>query len=262
MTPLHVNMIALADFDPEADTLGILTWEGIYYVVGGSPVRWFNSGNEGVEETTISVFMRSVQSSPTGIVIPLSGNGGFSISTAAEGITCGNDVCDLGENTFSCPGDCYADNTTDITYESSTGAYCDIDSDCDSGNCVNNLCALKLQYEVCISDSQCLSGLCSNGKCSNPGFVATLTAAKNEQFGSGTNEGNFISLLFMIGLPLAVVFLIRQMWSLFLAIPVYFALAIFFTAIGWLSPVYLIVSLVVIIAVGAAGLAFSSFSGG
>jgi hypothetical protein len=68
---------------------------------------------------------------------------------------CGDNICDLGENYKNCPNDCPAP-----PIKKENGRYCEINSDCDSDNCLSHVCC-DYGKPCCLFDIQC-SGYCDN----------------------------------------------------------------------------------------------------
>ena len=142
----------------------------------------------------------------------------------------------------------YIDNIHVMYTESSTfnvshgagtfdnGWPCETDADCISGKCEFNGCVLKTYKEDCTSNVQCTSGLCVGGKCTKPSLMQGVEATKNEQFGDDIDTNNFISLFFIILIPLIMITAGGgHKGAFYSGVGVFFALSFFFTIIGWLS---------------------------
>jgi hypothetical protein len=94
-----------------------------------------------------------------------------------------------------------------------------------------------------VEDYECISGDCVNGKCSDPGLALMLNATKNSLIGTDTDSGMMVSLLITLGVTITILFLVRSMAGMAIAIPVFFVMVLFFTLIGWMPPYILIISI-------------------
>lgn len=126
-----------------------------------------------------------------------------------------------------------------------TGSVCNEDSDCEVGSCSYGICRPAGNGEDCDESEDCISGECSNNKCTPATLFQNLNAMKNEQVGDDPQSANLIALLFMIGVPVGLIFAGRSAIAVAGGMVVYFGLAFFFTFIGWLSPFILIGSVFV-----------------
>lgn len=122
----------------------------------------------------------------------------------------------------------------------SIGAGCSVGSDCDSGKCCYGFCCLKGVNEPCESNGECLTGVCSNGKCTKPDILTSLEASKNELFGAGENVSNFISLFIILGGVILIIGSTLNLAGGVLGLGWLFMSSIFFLIIGWLSPLFVL----------------------
>lgn len=125
-------------------------------------------------------------------------------------------------------------------------AGCDDDSDCDCGVCTAGFCDYISTGSYCTEDECCLSGLCTNNRCSRPGYVALISRGKDQFFGADEDTGNFVSLFFMIGIPVMIIAAGRNLFAVLGGGAVYFGLGLFFVMIGWLSPFIFVISFLVV----------------
>lgn len=125
-----------------------------------------------------------------------------------------------------------------ISVNISSGAIdegCDTGADCDCGVCTAGRCDYIGSGGYCTDNECCLSGVCSNNKCGKAEFMDTLERAKDQFFGESQSTSNFISLFFMVGLPLLIIMGTRSLMGLMGGGVVFFALGMFFVLLGWLS---------------------------
>jgi len=129
----------------------------------------------------------------------------------------------------------------------STGALeegCTTGADCDCGVCTAGYCDYIPIGSYCTLDECCLSADCTNNKCSRADFIDLIDRSKDQLFGDDQETSNFISMFFMIGIPLAIIFAGRNLIALIGGGVIYFALALFFVLAGWLSPFIFVMSFV------------------
>ncbi len=131
-----------------------------------------------------------------------------------------------------------------------TFEICSINSDCCSGFCRVNFCDLGTSGEGCTSDSDCVSGECKNSLCTKESLGEGLL---NGAEGLGVKDSlskNIVSLLIIV---FSVVAILRaskgSKWGVFVALGIYLSLTIFCTFIGWLNPIFIIGTLVTLLAI-------------
>ena len=98
--------------------------------------------------------------------------------------------------------------------------------------------------DPCNKNSCCLSGVCTNNKCTKPPIIDQLELVIGQSFGDDPMSLNFISLIFMIGLPVAIILSGKSFVAVLGGIVIYYGLTFFFALIGWLSPFILIGSVI------------------
>ena len=77
---------------------------------------------------------------------------------------CGDDNCDSGESCSSCSSDCGSCAVPEPTVKKSNGKSCSLNSDCESGNCQNNICCQNSRM-CCDDDNDCVSSIGSGYWC-------------------------------------------------------------------------------------------------
>jgi len=127
--------------------------------------------------------------------------------------------------------------------ENEIGSPCEDNSECFIGTCEYGYCALQNGKTDCDADADCISGVCLDNICTKPSVWQGISASKTQQFGDDTDSNNFISLFFIIGLPLAII-LTAGKSGVLAGILIYFGGAFFFTIVGWLSPFILLGSII------------------
>lgn len=248
------NNLVMADFKVNASTLGIGTSRGIFYPNGTTPYWFYQSG--------LSGHGWLLTSSPVGILTPMLIYGddsyGFVVRNTDILASCGNGVCDILENAFTCPADCNivgnGTGTTSQTSNLAVGSFCGLnDSVCSSGWCEYQFCGLKPEKIACTLDSECLSGDCTNFHCSKSDLIAGLTNSKNVFMGNSESTGNLISLTIMFTLSIAA-----ATFSPILAPFVFVGSGIFFTIVGWLSVFIMVGILLVGVIIGVLGIVLNT----
>jgi len=164
--------------------------------------------------------------------------------------SCGDGICDIWENEFTCPEDfavCLlreGEEPPEIGLEGEMpeGWKCTTDADCEYGlTCEYGVCSPSGHGEECDDDDDCISGDCKGGYCTKPSTWDLMDATKNQQFGDDTNTNNFIAL----GIMIALAGMLGFYAGIWVGIASFFMTAIFFVMVGWLSGFILIGLLVV-----------------
>ena len=226
----------MGDFMTEYDRLCLATVEGIFC---------FNGTND-----TIHIYDTSYTSGiGTPLVVEVTNEGylGVVYSDSSKSFvitpdfinysTCGNGFCELWENSFICPEDCYyTESDIDAEGEYREGSPCETDSDCADGlKCEYGICS-KLGYnDDCTNDNDCISDSCINGKCTKPSLWQGIDASKDQLAGDDTFTNNFIALVLILGIS-GVLGYYGNIWA---GIASLYVLGIFFTIVGWLSIIIL-----------------------
>ena len=233
---MTMNNIIMADFKHENSYQCLGTFEGIfcYNATTNNLQKFIDSGYSGQSTGYPIVYMDGSQGSP--LMVFTDSNYGFIIKSGLIGSTCGDGICESYENAFSCIADCNI--TAPIgTGTQPTGTFTKNASECISGYIEYNKCALRLPNQDCTADNQCLSGSCDNYLCSDMDIWEKVTASKTQLFGDSAGANNFVSLFFVLGGTIGIVF-ISGLSVLPLAWLVISTIA--FTIFGWLSPFILV----------------------
>jgi len=159
--------ITCADFILNNSYNEIITYEGIYEYDG---VSWNLSNDLDISSTDgqiIPVRLRNILTDVDNLIFWDNVSMNIFISSAVT--DCGNGICEIGENQFSCYADCYTGETGNQVPQFSilNGYTCLNDSYCLSGICdlISNTCIGKSQGSECTLDSECTSGVCENFIC-------------------------------------------------------------------------------------------------
>jgi len=234
-TTLHLAQgFVLVDLDNTASTMAIVTATGVYYENGTTIQPIYLTG------ITDSIARDGV---PITLFSDVAGNVGVAysdnditmiIKQPSINILCGDGTCQSLENALTCPVDCGSATGTPSTINT-TGDPCITDDNCFSGKCQAGFCVLQLSGGECYADSQCLSGSCINNKCSKASYWSLVDAGKTETMGDDTPTNNFVSLFFMIFVPLSILWIGKNVMAVIMATGVFIVLGFFFAIVGWLS---------------------------
>ena len=222
----------LADFNGSASTLGLATMEGIFYEneAGTSFNEFYDTGETSSGYRSGIVVSTASTGSPA--YVYADSTSGFIVRDSSATSACGNDICEIFENAFSCPSDCSI-NVTGALNE--TGAGCVTNQDCESGLCEAGFCVLKPGNYQCESGDECLSGICTNNICARADYWDSIDQAKTNLYGDDSNTNNFISLFIMTAVAIGVIIMGRNFASLLIAGLMFIILGFFFAVVGWLS---------------------------
>jgi len=183
----------LADFNSTADTLGLACMEGIFYENSSSLFNeFYDTGETSSGYRSGITVSTAVSGSPA--YIYADGTSGFIVRDSSATSTCGNDICEAYENSFSCPVDC----GVNISQTYDEGEICTDNTDCDSGYCLGGVCTLSPEGFGCTSDDQCTSGVCSNGECTKPAVDDALEGFFASMLGNDSETLNFIAILIIL----------------------------------------------------------------
>ena len=122
-----------------------------------------------------------------------------------------------------------------------SGEFCNSDAECQTGLCEYHYCTLQKERGICTFDEQCLSGECSKNVCTKAGIWDSIEASKTQQYGNDDKSNNFVSLVFMLGIPMVI--LIgggASLVAVILSLGAFIVLGFFFALVGWLSPFILL----------------------
>ena len=184
----------LADFNSSADTLGLACMEGIFYV---------NESDDGMFEYYDTAVISSGYRSGITVSTAVSGSpayiytdstSGFIVRDSTATTSCGNDICEVFENSFSCPSDC----AVNVSQTYDENEICTDNSECDSGYCLGGVCTLAPEGYSCTSDDQCTSGDCSNGECTKPAVDDALEGFFASMLGDDPATLNFIAIMIIV----------------------------------------------------------------
>jgi len=183
---------------------------------------------------------------------------GFS---AVNVVSCGDSVCSASESVYTCPVDCLVNSSAPPDLLGS-GEGCVNSSECVTGLCLYNYCALKGNGVTCSADYQCLSGDCgTNGKCKKASLWETIDAGKSESFGDDTNTNNLISIVTMSAIGYGFI-ASGNPFGIVAGFIIIIAFGGFFVAVGWLQFWIFMVMILVAIASGLVMLLLKAGSGG
>jgi hypothetical protein len=90
------------------------------------------------------------------------------VAPGAVDPVCGDSICDPGEDSCSCAGDCGAPPSTEMVCNDDVDEDCDGGADCadTTGDCDAALaCACLDKRDFCSNDGECCSNKCRGGKC-------------------------------------------------------------------------------------------------
>ncbi|MDD5059418.1 MAG: hypothetical protein PHQ60_16295 [Sideroxydans sp.] len=247
----NINNIAIGVFDPNASTMGIATYEGIFY----EDNVFYSTGKSGQVEGDVVIgingYSTNFNVTPLYIYTDDVAGHSFVVRTNATEYAyyCGDGVCQewLGENLITCFEDCQPtapeeEEEPPEEGELPEGWKCTTDADCEYGlTCEYGVCSPSGHGEECDDDDDCISGDCVGGYCSKPSTWDLMDASKNQQFGDDTNTNNFIAL----GIMIALAGMLGFYAGIWVGIASFFMSAIFFVMVGWLSGFILIGLLIV-----------------
>ena len=97
-----------------------------------------------------------------GDIVCDSGEDPTSCPSDCQANTCGNNVCEVGEDGTTCPGDCMPTICGDDTCDAPTENPAKCPADCTWGTCGNGVCEAG-EDNSCVED--CFADLCGNGIC-------------------------------------------------------------------------------------------------
>lgn len=250
----------MGDFLPNHNTLGIATLQGIYYQNSSGDLNLeYNTGfayatNRNGRLITIFGNLNHDNS-----IIYSDTNFGFILSKQGS-ITCGDGICEGLENDLVCPQDCSFGQDAQLN---ATGDPCTKNSECVSNYCGYGTCSLGSLNSDCVINSQCLSSQCHLGKCTKADLWTSIDSSKSEQFGSTTNTNNLIALIVMIIAMIGTIVATHgHPMGIVAGIGVFYASAVFFTIVGWLSPFILFGMIIFAVIIGVIIFMIGSGSGG
>lgn len=221
----------------------------------GATFEVFNNKLRILENYPVASLVKDVSALDTGwhelLIVVSRGSGTTTYNMYVDGVLesavtqsslCGNPTVNVSVASWS---------TSSATFESiyfdnfnmlgtlgynTTGAGCNDDSDCASGKCEAGFCVLKRGNELCTDDTQCLSGICTNGKCADADMWTNVEDSKNSFFGDSPMSNNFISMVFIVGVPTIIIASAPGLPAVLLGGMLSIGLTFFFTLVGWLSP--------------------------
>jgi hypothetical protein len=136
-------------------------------------------------------------------------------------------------------------NVTSTANLSQASETCNANSDCITGFCLYGFCSLKSNGDSCVHNYECDSAQCVNGKCKKASLWQLIDSGKDSLAGDDDNTNNFISIAIILAIVAGVVAgSMGNVLGVLLAIVSFYAGAIFFTSVGWLSSWILIILIV------------------
>jgi hypothetical protein len=163
--------ISCGDFLQNNSYNELIFHEGVFEFDG---ISWYLNTDLSLNTTTsgqlLPVRLRNVNNDIDNLIFWNSNKLEFFITSATT--NCGDGVCDIGENQFSCASDCvlgggglsWNETIGNLVF----GDQCIDDTWCVSGICgTNGKCEGRVEGSNCTSDSQCSSGDC------NPQYLCT-----------------------------------------------------------------------------------------
>ena len=133
-------------------------------------------------------------------------------------------------------------------------SYCDVNTNCLTGYCLNNKCQYKTDDMICSSSSECLSGSCINTHCTNPDLVVKINSFWGDLGIVSLGSKLLIGLIIIIAVILIVAFSTANM----IAISVSALASLFVVVYLGLFPIWIVILIIIMGAVGF----FAFFSGG
>lgn len=253
--------LVLADFNPDKSSMGIGTYEGIYYIENTTYVSTLyetNITSTMANQTSLAIYTELGSSSP--VIVWTDDTTGFIASNNLVSIACGNGVCDTFENAWSCEEDCNISATPTNT----TGDSCNEDIDCTFGGCFYGFCDLLSGGSICDYDDDCLSDDCSNNVCTKSTWWESIDNTKDKNAGDDVNTNNMLAIIITLLISSIIVIVVSKTGAGGLGAVAggitFLVLAIFFTIVGWLSAfimfgivLLLLVALVIGVMMGGGG---------
>lgn len=123
------------------------------------------------------------------------------------------------------------------------GEPCNRNDECVTGLCEYHSCVRKRVGMGCTYDYECMSGECLHGSCTKESYFDMIDATKDQQFGDDENTNNALSMIFMIGVVVILIWWGGKVGAL-ASIPLFYVMGFFFTIIGWLS-VFILVGFII-----------------
>lgn len=228
LSQIETKGFVMGDFNHSNPTLGFATVSGIYYLFGENFTQIFNSSYAHSASRNGNLIIVSGSTDDNPAAVYTDSTIGFIIRNSYSSITCGNGICEIGENALVCNDDC---STNASGARNATGMTCIHNSDCQTGLCEYNICVKKGTNALCTTNSECMSGVCNFGKCTKPSLWVSIDTSKDELAGDDTSTNNLISITIMIVSMVAISIAVHAFWGIF----AFMAEAIFFTLVGWLS---------------------------
>lgn len=250
-TASYYEYISLGKYE-NTSYMSLLTKDGIYRLNDTNITKIYNLSNINSYQIPLSTIQKTDYSND---IVAVSVNNIIIRELTQSLSVCGDGICSLYENPLSCAIDCFNTNgTINTDINKNPTLPCQNDSQCLSGKCIDYRCSYLIVNQVCSADAQCLSQKCTSGKCEQSSLWQWIDQSKNETFGYDAFTSLLVSMLIIIIVSAALLISIAIVTKSALAGGIAGGLAaicgfVFFTIVGWISPIFLFCTLVLIVAV-------------